>query len=261
MAAHDDEADGERYGENEAYGSPDECPEGGGDEDGKRGESGVAAVDVGFDVVASDELEERENAGDEDGVLPSVEDGNREEDGNNAGDGDSDVGHEAADRGEGSEEHGMRKSDEIERSCNEGAEGEVDAELEEEVTGDALRGVAHGLRHEGEGAIAGETDDPVAQIFALEEYEEGEDDGEEGSGEGFDDSAELVETASGAAYFADLEGVFRGGADGLFLNFFRRLQGGRRRGVNDAQFFRDLFEFALDTADRGVAGTVEGIEL
>ena len=37
MAAHDDEADGERYGEDQADGSPDECPEGGSNRDGEGG--------------------------------------------------------------------------------------------------------------------------------------------------------------------------------------------------------------------------------
>jgi len=45
VAAHDDEADGERHGENEADGSPDECPEGRGDENGERGESRVTAIE------------------------------------------------------------------------------------------------------------------------------------------------------------------------------------------------------------------------
>jgi len=261
VAAHDDEADGEGYGQDEAYGPPDEGPESGGDEDGEGRESGVTAVDVGLDVVAGDDLEKGEDAGDEDGVLPSVEDGDGEEDGNDAGDGDSDVGNESTEAGKRSEENGVGQPDEVERSSDDRAEGEVDSELKKEVAGDALGGVAHGLRHESEVAIAGEPDEAVAKVLALEEYEKSEDDGKECGGEGRDDSAELVETACGAADFADLKGMFRGGAYGLFLNFFWRLEGGGCGGVDDAEFVADLFEFGLNAADGGVAGAVEGVEL
>ena len=96
MAAHDDEADGEGYGEDEADGAPDECPESGGDEDGEGGEAGVAAVDVGLDVVGGDDFED-----DEDGrrfrrSVPSRGRRRGEQGGRECGDGGSDVGDEAA---------------------------------------------------------------------------------------------------------------------------------------------------------------------
>ena len=79
VAAHDDEADGERDGEDEADGSPDECPEGGGDEDGEGGEAGVLAVDVGLDVVGGDDFKQDEDAEDFGGVAPSMKDGERKQ--------------------------------------------------------------------------------------------------------------------------------------------------------------------------------------
>lgn len=261
VAAHDDEADGERYGENQADRSPDECPEGSGDEDGDRGESGVAAVDVGLEVVGGDDFEYDEDSEDEEGVFPAVKDGNGEQRGREGGDWGSDVGNEAAQGGEGSEEKGVGESDEVESDADDGAVGDVDGELEEEVAGDALGGVAHGLRHKGEVAVAGEADEAVAEIFALEEYEKREDDCKERRGEGFDDAAELVETACGAADFADLEGVFRAGADGLLGGLAGGLESRGSGGVHDAEFVADLFEFALEMSEGGVAGAVEGVEL
>ena len=73
MAAHDDEADGEGHGEDESDGSPDECPESGGDEDGEGREAGVSAVDVRLDVVGGDEFEDDEDGEDEDGVFANRE--------------------------------------------------------------------------------------------------------------------------------------------------------------------------------------------
>jgi len=58
---------------------------------------------VRLEVVAGDEFEESEDAGDEDSVFPPVEDGDGEEKGRGGGDGDSDVGDEAAECSERSE--------------------------------------------------------------------------------------------------------------------------------------------------------------
>jgi len=41
----------------------------------------------------------------------------------------------------------------------------------------------------------------------------------------------------------------------------RRLQSGGGGGVDDAEFLADLLDFALGTADGGVAGAMKGIEL
>src|SRR5262249_13814866 len=108
--------------------SPDECPEGGGDEDGDGGESGMAAVDVGFDVVARNDFEDGEGGGDEHSVFPTVKDADGEQDGSDCGDGNSDVGNEAAEGGQGSEEDGVRQADEVERGGYEDSEAEVDGE-------------------------------------------------------------------------------------------------------------------------------------
>ena len=255
----DDEADGEGDGEDEADGTPDECPESSRDEDGEGGEPGVAAIDVGFDVVSGDQFEEGEGGGDEEGVLPSMEYGDGEQDGSDGGDGDSDVGDEAAEDGEGSEENGVRKADEVEGGGDEGSEDEIDGNLEEEVARDAAAGVAHGLSHEGEVAVAGETDDTIAEIFTLKEHEEGEDYGEGGGGEGFDDAAELIETPGRATNFANLKWALGGGADGFLLQLFRGLEGGGGGGVDDAEFVAEFLEFTLRTADGGVVGSVERV--
>ncbi len=104
MAAHDDEADGERDGEDEADGSPDQCPKGGSHEHGEGGEAGVLAVDVGLNIVGGDDFKQDEDAEDFSGVAPSRKDGERKHGGRERGDGCSDIGHEAAEKGERCEE-------------------------------------------------------------------------------------------------------------------------------------------------------------
>ena len=183
MAAHDDEADGERDGEDKADGSPDERPESGGDEDGEGGEARVVAVDAGLNVIGGDDFKDDEEAEDERGVAPAGEDGEREQRGRERGDGRSDVGDEAAKDGERCEEDGVGESDEVERYADDGSVDDIDGDLEEEIAGDAAAGVAHGLGEEGEVAVTGEMDKPVAKIFALKQDEESEHDGEQRSGE------------------------------------------------------------------------------
>ena len=147
VAAHHHEADGERDGEDEADRSPDKCPESGGDEDGESGEAGVFAVDMGLDVVGSDDFKQDEDAEDFSGVAPSRKDREREHGGRERGDRRSDVRHEAAEKGECAEEKPVRKSDEVERNADKCAVHDVDGDLEKEVARDAPAGVAHGLGH------------------------------------------------------------------------------------------------------------------
>jgi hypothetical protein len=130
VAAHDNETDGKGYGQDESDGSPDECPERGSDEDGERGKSSVAPIDVWFEVVAGDEFEESEDGRDEDGVFPAMENGDGEEERRGSCGRDSDIGNKPAECGESSEENRMRKSNEVERGGNDGAESEIDGELE-----------------------------------------------------------------------------------------------------------------------------------
>ena len=66
------------------------------DEDGERGESGVAAVDVRFDVVGGDDFKQDKDTKDFSGVTPTGEDREREQRGRESGDGGSYVRDKAA---------------------------------------------------------------------------------------------------------------------------------------------------------------------
>lgn len=109
--------------------------------------------------------------------------------------------------------------------------------------------------------VAGETDETVAEVFTLEQDEEGEDDGEECSGKRFDNAAQLIETAGGAADFANLEGMLWTGADGFLSGLVWRLEGGGGGVVDDAELVADLLEFALGASEGGVAGAMKSVEL
>ena len=150
----------------------------------------------------------------------------------------------------------MRQSDEVERDADDGSKDDVDGDLQEEVAGDAAAGIAHGLGQEGKVAVAREADDAVAEVFALEEDEEGEDDGQQRSSEGLDDAAELIEASGGAADFADLDGMIGASADGFAVG---QAVGGKGGGIGDAKFVADVFNLAFGAAVGGVAGAVEGL--
>ena len=67
VAAHDDDADGEWSGEDEAGPSPEERPEDGHGEEREGGDAGARAEEPGFDEVGGGELEREEEADDEEG--------------------------------------------------------------------------------------------------------------------------------------------------------------------------------------------------
>ena len=73
VAAHHDEADGERDREDKADGSPDQRPESCGNEDGEGGEAGVFAVDVGLDIVGGHDFKQDEDAEDFSGMASTQE--------------------------------------------------------------------------------------------------------------------------------------------------------------------------------------------
>ena len=64
VAAEDDDADGERRGEDEAGPSPEERPEDGHGEQGEGGDAGARAEEPGFDEVGGGEFEDKEEADD-----------------------------------------------------------------------------------------------------------------------------------------------------------------------------------------------------
>ena len=107
--------------------------------------------------------------------------------------------------------------------------------------------------------LAREMNEAVAQVFPLQQYKEGKDDGEQRCGQGLNDAAELVEASSGTANFANLDGMIGAGAQGLGLGF----TAGRNSsgGVGDAEFVADLLNLALGPAVGRVAGTVERLHL
>src|SRR5271165_2597998 len=147
--------------------------------------AGVFAVDAGLDVAGGD-FEYDEDTKDFGGVSPSGKDGESEHGGCERGDRCSEVGDESAEGGKRGEQNCIREADEVERDADESTIGDIDGDLEEEVAGDAAAGVVHGIGHEGEVAVAGKADEAVAEVFALEQDEEGEDDGEQGGGQGLD---------------------------------------------------------------------------
>ncbi len=65
VASHDDDADGERSGEDEAGPSPEQGPEDGHGEESEGGDAGAGAEEPGFDQVGGGELQDEEEADDE----------------------------------------------------------------------------------------------------------------------------------------------------------------------------------------------------
>ena len=71
----------------------------------------------------------------------------------------------------------------------------IDHRLHEHVAADAICGLIEGLGRQAELAIADKVDEPVAQVFALEQHEEGENDHEPGRPERRERQSEQVPVA------------------------------------------------------------------
>ena len=176
VSAHDDDADGERGGEDEPGPSPEERPEDGHGEEREGGDAGARAEEPGLDEIGGGELEREEEAEDEDGWPPGGGDGDRDDEGKGEAGGGADVGDDAEDAGEDSPEGGVGYADEVQAGAEEEAVGGVDGELKEEVLADAGGGLLKGLGHQVDAAHAGEQEDAVAKVFALHEQVDSEDD-------------------------------------------------------------------------------------
>jgi hypothetical protein len=222
IAAHDHDADGEGSGEDEAGPSPEQCPEDGHGEQGKRGDAGAGAEEPGFDEVGGCEFEGKEEAEDEEGRAPGGEDGDGDDQGQDEAGRGANVGDDAQDGGENSPEGGVRYADEEEAEAEEGSVGCVDRGLEEEILADAGGGILQGLGHQADAAHAGEEEDAVAEVLALHQQINGEDDddaegsnGPEETHEDFGGGLELgalgIDDADGLDLGGGLLGVGRGG--------------------------------------------------
>ncbi len=176
VATDDDDADGEGGGEDEPGPSPEECPEDGHGEKGEGGDAGAGAVEPGFDEVGGGEFESEEECEDEDGRQPGAGDGDGDDEWECEASCGADVGDDAKYAGEDSPERGVGNADEIEAGAKEDSVRGVDCGLKEEVLADAGGGFLKSLRHETDAAHAGEEEDAVAQVFALHQEIDGEDD-------------------------------------------------------------------------------------
>ncbi len=192
VAADDDDADGERGGEDEAGPSPEERPEDGHGEEGEGGDAGARAEEPGFDEVGGGEFECEEEAEDEDGRPPGGGDGDGDDERQSEAGGGADVGDDAKDAGEDSPEGGVGNADEIEAGAEEDAVGGVDRGLEEEVLTDAGGGLLQGLGHEADASHAGEKEDAVAEVLALHEEVDGEDDDDADGSDGAEEAHEKL---------------------------------------------------------------------
>ena len=88
----------------------------------------------------------------------------------------ADVGNDAKHPGEHSPEGRVRYADEEEAEAEEGSVGGVDGSLKEKVLADAGCGILQGLGHESDAADAGEEEDAMAEVLALHQEIDGEDD-------------------------------------------------------------------------------------
>ena len=124
------------------------------------------------------------------GWTPRGEDGDGEDERQDEAGSGSDVGNNAEDRGEYSPECGVGYADEKEAEAEEDAVGCVDCGLEEEVLADAGGGFLEGLGHEADATHAGEKEDAVAEILALHEEVDGEDDDDSEDSDGAEEAHE-----------------------------------------------------------------------
>ena len=216
----------------------------------------MLAVDMWFDVIGGNDLQQNEDAEDLSGVAPARKHGERKYGGRESRDRRPYVGHEAAEKGESLEEKPVGQPDEVKRYADQRAVNGIDGDLQLKVAGDAAAGVAHGLREERKIAVAREVNEAVAEVLSLQENEKGEDNGEQRGGKRLNHAAgSSIEASGWAANLAYLYGVLRCGTEGLAVGLAGGREGSGR--VGDAEFVADFLDLPLRAAVCGVAGAVQ----
>ena len=206
VAAHDDEAEGERGGQNEADRAPDPRPEDGGDHDRERRQPGGVAVDQRLDHLPGDELHHEVECCGPDDHGPAGVDGRSERHGEEGGADRADIGDEAQQAGQDAPEHRVGNADDQQADADDDGEGGVDAELGEEIAAEAAAAVIDGDRGAVEVVGAEQADEAVAQVLALEQGEDGDDEDDADRGERGEYRGEVG--------FGDLERGCAGGSRG-----------------------------------------------
>ena len=176
VAAEDDEADGERRGEDEADGTPQEGPDRGREHDRHGRQPAAVPVDQGLQGVGHRRLDQEEQGRGPGQHRPARVDDRRHGGRERRGDEGADVGHEPQRRAQDAPERRARHADQPQARRDHQAEAGVDGELGEEEAAQAAGGVVDGRGRLLQVGRAGEADHPVPQVLALDQDEDGEDD-------------------------------------------------------------------------------------
>ena len=121
---------------------------------------------------------------------PAGIDGDRKREREERRDDRTDIGDEAQQPAEHAPKDRVRNADQPEPDADRDGVGRVHDQLHQEISADAARGVVERLRGARQIARAGETDQAVAQILALQQHEDHEDDDDAGGGERADERSD-----------------------------------------------------------------------
>jgi hypothetical protein len=176
------QADGERRRQDEPDRTPERRPEGCRGDERQRGEAGAGPIEQRLHDVVADELQHQDEPDCQQHHVPAGIHREGEGDRKEGREHGPDIGDEAHQRGERAPEDPPRHADEPEPERHRDAVAHVHDQLHQEVTRDARSRLLHRLGHAVQVA-AQEPDQPSAQIAAVEQGEEGEDEHDAGGGD------------------------------------------------------------------------------
>jgi hypothetical protein len=193
VLGEDDQAHRERRGQQQADRPPEPGPERDRAEQGHLRDARALAVDEGFEGEAAGQLQRHEEPAHQEGREPGGEGGQREDHEHEGSHPDADVGDEAQDRGEEAPEQGVRHAQQEQAGRDADAEARVDDGLHQEVVADALAGLVERAGGRGQPSVAGEADDAIPQVLALDQHEDDQDDHRRRAPQAFEQRRELPE--------------------------------------------------------------------
>ena len=195
VARQHDEAGRDRRRDHEPDGPPEPRPEDRGDDDGERRQADALPVEQRLHDVVAQELEHDEQRDDERDLLPTRRRHEADRDRQQRRDPRPDVRDVAQHAGREPPQRGVRHADEVESDADGKSHRGVDDELHQQIAADPRAGIGERFRRDDERRPAREADEPIAQVLAIDEHEDREQQREPDGADGAEQRAEPLGVA------------------------------------------------------------------
>ena len=190
VATQDHQADRQGAGEHQPDRAPEERPERRRDQHRDLRDPHAVAIELRLDEVGDRQLQHQEQADDRQGRAPALRHGDAQRDRERHRQVGADVREVSEHRPKEAPEHRVLHADGQQAQAEEDAEAGIDDRLHQQEAADATGRLVDELGGRDDLPLAGQSDDPVAQLLALQQHEDNQDDRQGQLAEVFEHRAE-----------------------------------------------------------------------